>query len=145
MNHHCQRSKPKSGKNKSEQTHQRDRKTLGVAKSTIWYIKKKKKYCTAELSNTKKPRRPQKATGEDDRNIIFLVKKNCFNDIWPVQEDLPGGRYIFVTKSTIKRSQSKREGLTTSETIDKPQKQRDRSSNTSENLFIVLEQNSSYR
>lgn len=69
-------------------------KTLGVALSTIWYILKKKE-CTGELRNTKRPGRPQKtaveSTGElrnpkrpgrprktavvDDRIIISLVKK----------------------------------------------------------------------
>ena len=51
--------------------------TLQVAKSTIWYILKKKE-CTGELSNTKRPGRPQKTTKVDDRRIIFLVKKNPF-------------------------------------------------------------------
>ena len=36
-------------------------KTLGVAKSTVWNILKKKE-CTGELSNTKRPGRPQKTT-----------------------------------------------------------------------------------
>ena len=54
-------------------------KTLGVAKSTVWNILKKKE-CT-ELSNTKRPRRPQKTTVVDDRRILSLVKKNPFTTV----------------------------------------------------------------
>ena len=44
-------------------------KSLGVAKSTVWYILKKKER-TGELSNTKRPGRPRKTTVVDDRRII---------------------------------------------------------------------------
>ena len=44
-------------------------KTLGVAKSTVWNILKKKE-STDELSNTKRLGRPQKTTVVDDRRII---------------------------------------------------------------------------
>lgn len=50
-------------------------KTLGVAKSTIWYILKKKE-CTGELGNVKRPGRPRKTPKEDDGKILSLVKKN---------------------------------------------------------------------
>ncbi len=40
--------------------------TLGVAKSTVWYILGRKE-CTCELSNIKRPGRPQRLTVEDDR------------------------------------------------------------------------------
>ena len=50
-------------------------KTLGVAKSTVWYILKKKER-TGELSNTKRPGRPRKTTVVDDRRIISLVKSS---------------------------------------------------------------------
>lgn len=50
-------------------------KTLGAAKSTIWYIFKKKE-CTGKLSNIKRPGRPRKTTKVDDRRILSLVKKN---------------------------------------------------------------------
>ena len=52
-------------------------KTLGVAKSTVWNILKKKER-TGELSNTKRPGRPWKTTVVADRRIISLVKKNPF-------------------------------------------------------------------
>ena len=42
-------------------------KTSGVAKTTVWYILKKKEYVT-RLGG------PQKTTVVDDRIIIFLVK-----------------------------------------------------------------------
>ena len=50
-------------------------KTLGVAKSTVWYILKKREH-TGELSNTKRPGRPQKTSVVDDRRILSLIKKN---------------------------------------------------------------------
>lgn len=50
-------------------------KTLGVAKSTIWYILKKKE-CTGELGNVKRPGRPRKTPKVDDGKILSLVKKN---------------------------------------------------------------------
>ena len=50
-------------------------KTLGVAKSTIWYILKKKEH-TGELRNTKRPGRPWKTTVVDDRITLSLVNKN---------------------------------------------------------------------
>ena len=49
--------------------------SLGVAKSTIWYIFMKKE-CTGELSNTKRPGRPWKTTKVDDGRILSVVKKN---------------------------------------------------------------------
>ncbi len=48
-------------------------KTLGVAKTTVWNILKKKER-TGELSNTKRPGRPRKTTVVDDRRILSLVK-----------------------------------------------------------------------
>ncbi len=50
-------------------------KTLGVAKTTVWNILKKKER-TGELSNTKRPGRPWKTTVVDDRRILSLVKKS---------------------------------------------------------------------
>ena len=49
--------------------------TLEVANSTILYILKKKE-CTGELSNTKKPGRAQKESKVDDCRILSMVKKN---------------------------------------------------------------------
>lgn len=49
--------------------------TLGMGKSTIWHILKKKE-CTCELSNIKRPGRPQTTTKVDECRILSLAKKN---------------------------------------------------------------------
>ncbi len=69
-------------------------KTLGVAKTTVWNILKKKER-TGELSNTKRPGRPRKTTVVDDWRILSLVKKHLHNS-WPDQEHSPGGRCMCV-------------------------------------------------
>ena len=68
--------------------------TLGGAKTTIWYILKRKE-CTGKLSNTKRAGRPQKLTKVDDGRILSLVKKTLHN-INPGQENSPGGSCIIV-------------------------------------------------
>lgn len=50
-------------------------KTLGVAKSTIWYILKKKE-CTGELGNVKRPGRPRRTPEADKGEMLSLVKNN---------------------------------------------------------------------
>ncbi len=73
-------------------------KTLGVAKTTVWNILKKKER-TGELSNTKRPGRPRKTTVVDDRRILSLVKKTPgkhLHNSWPDQEHSPGGRCMCV-------------------------------------------------
>ncbi len=70
-------------------------KTLGVAKTTVWNILKKKER-TGELSNTKRPGRPRKTTVVDDWRILSLVKKNTLHNSWPDQEHSPGGRCMCV-------------------------------------------------
>ena len=62
-------------------------KTVGVAKSTVWYILKKKER-TGEVSNTERPRRPRKTTVVDDRRIIFRVKKNPFTTVGQIKNTL---------------------------------------------------------
>ncbi len=52
--------------------------TLGVAKSTVWYILRKKTECTGELSNIKRPGRPRRTTVVDDWRILSMIKKNPF-------------------------------------------------------------------
>ena len=74
--------------------------TLGVAKSTVWYILKKKER-TGELSNTKRPGRPQKTTVVDDRRIISLVKKNPFTTVGQIKNTLQEVG-VSVSKSKIK-------------------------------------------
>uniref|UniRef100_A0A0E9XWE2 Transposase Tc1-like domain-containing protein n=1 Tax=Anguilla anguilla TaxID=7936 RepID=A0A0E9XWE2_ANGAN len=88
-------------------------KTLGVAKSTIWYIFKKKER-TGELRNTKRPGRPRKTTVVDDRKILSLVKKNPFTTVGQIKNTLQEVG-VSVSKSTIKRRlhQSKYRGFTT--------------------------------
>lgn len=47
-------------------------KTLGLAKSTVWYILKEKE-CTGKINNTKRPERQQKTTKADDCRIMLDV------------------------------------------------------------------------
>ena len=76
-------------------------KTLGVAKSTVWNILKKKER-TGELSNTKRPGRPRKTTVVDDRIILSLVKKTPFTTVGQIKNTLQEVG-VCVSKSTIKR------------------------------------------
>ncbi len=76
-------------------------KTLGVAKTTVWNILKKKER-TGELSNTKRPGRPQKTTVVDDRRILSLVKKTPFTTVGQIKNTLQEVG-VCVSKSTIKR------------------------------------------
>ncbi len=62
-------------------------KTLGVAKTTVWNILKKKER-TGELSNTKRPGRPRKTTVVDDRRILSLVKKTPFTTVGQIKNTL---------------------------------------------------------
>ncbi len=75
-------------------------KTLGVAKTTVWNILKKKER-TGELSNTKRPGRPRKTTVVDDRRILSLVKKTPFTTVGQIkntlQEVASGDVYAFQT------------------------------------------------
>ncbi len=88
-------------------------KTLGVAKTTVWNILKKKE-CTGELSNTKRPGRPRKTTVVDDRRILSLVKKTPFTTVGQIKNTLQEVG-VCVSKSTIKRRlhQSEYRGFTT--------------------------------
>ena len=88
-------------------------KTLGVAKSTVWNILKKKER-TGELSNTKRPGRPRKTTVVDDRRILSLVKKTPFTTVGQIKNTLQEVA-VCVSKSTIKRRlhQSEYRGFTT--------------------------------
>ncbi len=88
-------------------------KTLGVAKTTVWNILKKKER-TGELSNTKRPGRPRKTTVVDDRRILSLVKKTPFTTVGQIKNTLQEVG-VCVSKSTIKRRlhQSEYRGFTT--------------------------------
>ncbi len=90
--------------------------TLGVAKSTVWYIlrKKRKKECTGEPSNIKRPGRPQRTTVVDDQRIISMVKKNPFTTSSQEKNTLQEIG-LSLSKSTIKRRlhESKYRGFTT--------------------------------
>ncbi len=88
-------------------------KTLGVAKTTVWNILKKKER-TGELSNTKRPGRPRKTTVVDDRRILSLVKKTPFTTVGQIKNTLQEVG-VCVSKSTIKRTlhQSEYRGFTT--------------------------------
>ncbi len=88
-------------------------KTLGVAKTTVWNILKKKER-TGELSNTKRPGRPRKTTVMDDWRILSLVKKTPFTTVGQIKNTLQEVG-VCVSKSTIKRRlhQSEYRGFTT--------------------------------
>ncbi len=88
-------------------------KTLGVAKTTVWNILKKKER-TGELSNTKRPGRPRKTTVVDERRILSLVKKTPFTTVGQIKNTLQEVG-VCVSKSTIKRRlhQSEYRGFTT--------------------------------
>ncbi|KAG2467810.1 TCB1 transposase, partial [Polypterus senegalus] len=85
---------------------------LRVAKSTVWYILRKKA-STGELSNTKSPGCPRKTTVVDDRRIISMVKRNPFTTANQVNNTLQGVG-VLISKSTIKRRlhESKYRGCT---------------------------------
>jgi transposase-like protein len=70
-------------------------KTLGVAKSTVWNILKKKER-TGELSNTKRPGRPRKTTVVDEPKNSFPGEENTLHNSWPDPEHSPGGRCMCV-------------------------------------------------
>ncbi|KAG2464610.1 TCB1 transposase, partial [Polypterus senegalus] len=74
---------------------------LRVAKSTVWYILRKKA-STDELSNAKRPGRPWNTTVVDDRRIISMVKRNPFTTANQVNNTLQWVG-VSISKSTIKR------------------------------------------
>ncbi len=87
--------------------------TFGLAKSTVWYILRKKE-STGELSNIKRPGRPQRTTVVDDRRILSMVKKNPFTTSNQEKNTLQEVD-VTLSKSTIKRRlhKSKYRGFTT--------------------------------
>uniref|UniRef100_A0A8C5N2V1 Transposase n=1 Tax=Leptobrachium leishanense TaxID=445787 RepID=A0A8C5N2V1_9ANUR len=87
--------------------------TLGVAKTIVWNILKKKER-TSELSNTKIPGRPRKTTVVDNQRIISMVKKTPFTTVSQIKNTLQEVG-VCVSKSTIKRRlhQSEYRGFTT--------------------------------
>ncbi len=119
-------------------------KTLGVAKTTVWNILKKKER-TGELSNTKRPGRPRKTTVVDDRRILSWWRKTPFTTAGQIKNTLQEVG-VCVSKSTIKRRlhQSEYRGFTTRcKTIGEPQKQEGQirvCQTTSKKAFTVLEQ-----
>ncbi len=110
---HYQWSKPSLGWKKQNKPIREIAKTLGVAKTTVWNILKKKER-TGELSNTKRPGRPRKTTVVDDRRILSLVKKTPFTTVGQIKNTLQEVG-VCVSKSTIKRRlhQSEYRGFTT--------------------------------
>ncbi len=110
---HYQWSKPSLGWKKQNKPIREIAKTLGVAKTTVWNILKKKEP-TGELSNTKRPGRPRKTTVVDDRRILSLVKKTPFTTVGQIKNTLQEVG-VCVSKSTIKRRlhQSEYRGFTT--------------------------------
>uniref|UniRef100_A0A0E9WKU5 Transposase IS30-like HTH domain-containing protein n=1 Tax=Anguilla anguilla TaxID=7936 RepID=A0A0E9WKU5_ANGAN len=65
--------------------------TLGLPKSTVWNIIKKKE-STGELSNRKGPGRPRKTSTVDDRRILTIMKKNPQTPCPTDQKHSSGGR-----------------------------------------------------
>uniref|UniRef100_A0A8C5MUE3 Transposase Tc1-like domain-containing protein n=1 Tax=Leptobrachium leishanense TaxID=445787 RepID=A0A8C5MUE3_9ANUR len=87
--------------------------TLGMVKTTVWNILKKKER-TGELSNTKIPGRPRKTMVVDDRRNLSLVKKTPFTTVGQIKNTLQEVG-VCVSKSTMKRRlhQSEYRGFTT--------------------------------
>ncbi len=87
--------------------------TLGVAKSTVRYILRKKER-TGELSNIKRHGHPRRTTVVDDLRILSMVKKNPFTTSSQVKNTLQEAG-VSLSKSTIKRRlhESKYRGFTT--------------------------------
>ena len=116
-------------------------KTLGVAKSTVWNILKKKER-TGELSNTKRPGKLRKTTVVDDRRIISLVKKNP-TTVGQIKNTLQEVG-VCVLKSTIKRRlhQSEYRGFTTrcKPLVSLKNRKTRVCQTTSKKAFTVLEQ-----
>ncbi len=84
---HYQWSKPSLGwKNKT--THQREiAKTLGVAKTTVWNILKKKER-TGELSNHQKTRKTTENNCGGWPKILSMVKKTHFTTVGQIKNTL---------------------------------------------------------
>ncbi len=76
--------------------------TFGVAKSTVWYILRKKKEHTSELSNIKRPGRPRRTTVVDDGTTLSMVKKNPFTTSSQEKNTLQDVG-VSLSKSIIKR------------------------------------------
>ncbi len=90
---------------KTKQTIREIAKTLGVAKTTVWSILKKKER-TGELSNTKRPGRPRKTTVVDDRRILSLVKKTPFTTVGQIKNTLQEGRCMCVKVNNQEKTSS---------------------------------------
>ncbi len=69
--------------------------TLGVAKSTVWYILGRKE-CASELSNIKRSGRPQRTTEEDGRRNPLHGKEKTLHNIQLREEHSPGGSCVTV-------------------------------------------------
>ena len=84
-------------------------KTLGVAKSTVWNILKKKEWCAQQHQKTQK-------TTENNcggwQNNSFPGEEKPLHNSWPDQEHSPGGRCV---------SQQSREEFTRVNTTGSPQ------------------------
>ncbi len=92
---HYQWSKPSLGWKKQNKPIREIAKTLGVAKTTVWNILKKKER-TGELSNTKRPGKDHgKHCGGWPKNS-FPGEENTLHNSWPDQEHSPGGRCMCV-------------------------------------------------
>ncbi len=76
--------------------------TLGVAKSTVWYILKKRQSTSAELRNIKRTGRLQRTTVVDDQKILSMVKTNPFTTSSKEKNTLQEVD-VSLSKSTFKR------------------------------------------
>lgn len=75
--------------------------TFGVAKSFRYILRKKE--CTCELNNTKRPRRPQKTRVVDIRRILPMVSKMNPFTMSSLLKNTPQEEGIFVSSSIIQR------------------------------------------
>ena len=74
-------------------------KTLGMAKSTIWNILKRKE-CTGEVSNTKKTRKTTENNCGGWQKNSFPGEEKPLHNSWPDQEHSPGGRCMCIKDFT---------------------------------------------
>lgn len=76
-------------------------KTLGMPKSTVWFIINKNK-TTGELNYVKRPGRLRKTAVVDDRRILSMVKKTLLTTAQQIKNTLLDAG-VDVSKSTIRR------------------------------------------
>ncbi len=109
---HYQWSKPSLELKKQNKPIREIAKTLGVAKTTVWNILKRRN-APVSSATPKDPEDHGKTTVVDDRRILSLVKKTPFTTV-ARSEHSPGGRCMCVKVNNQERlHQSEYRGFTT--------------------------------